>query len=116
MSGWSQMKLTVSCCPWMTLTTPSGMPASFKSSTNAMHAEGSRSEGFITYVLPQMVPIGNILQFHIDHGALLSQSEIHCKMAVTIGSCEILARVGFLKLCLVKYCALPTYGAQCSYS
>ena len=62
MSGWSQMKLTVSCWPWMTLTTPSGMPASRRSSTSAMHAEGSRSEGFITYVLPQMVPIGNILQ------------------------------------------------------
>jgi len=37
-----------------------GIPASFKRSTKTMHAVGSRSDGFMMYVFPQIVPTGNI--------------------------------------------------------
>mmetsp|Transcript_91885 Transcript_91885/g.297332 ORF Transcript_91885/g.297332 Transcript_91885/m.297332 type:complete len:202 (+) Transcript_91885:746-1351(+) len=59
-SGASQMKFTASWVPWMTLTTPSGTPASFASSTSRMVVRGTRSEGFMTNVLPQVMATGNI--------------------------------------------------------
>jgi hypothetical protein len=52
MSGSSQMKLTVSTEPCMTLRTPFGRPAWTASSAMIMDAPGSRSEGLTMRVLP----------------------------------------------------------------
>ncbi len=49
-----------SLSPLITLKTPSGNPASFKSSANFMEQEGSFSDGFNTKVFPQAIAIGNI--------------------------------------------------------
>jgi hypothetical protein len=46
--------------PWTTLNTPSGSPASFRSSARISEAEGSRSEGFKMKQLPQASATGNI--------------------------------------------------------
>ena len=51
---------TASLSPLMTLKTPSGKPASFKSSANFIEQEGSFSEGLSTNVFPQAIAIGNI--------------------------------------------------------
>mmetsp|Transcript_81853 Transcript_81853/g.226849 ORF Transcript_81853/g.226849 Transcript_81853/m.226849 type:complete len:213 (-) Transcript_81853:544-1182(-) len=59
-SGASQMKFTASWAPWMTFTTPSGTPASFASSTSLIAVRGTRSDGFTTKVLPQVMATGNI--------------------------------------------------------
>mmetsp|Transcript_8533 Transcript_8533/g.26568 ORF Transcript_8533/g.26568 Transcript_8533/m.26568 type:complete len:241 (-) Transcript_8533:460-1182(-) len=56
----SQMKLTASWPPWMTLTTPAGTPASRASLASFMPVSGTRSDGFITMVLPHVMAIGNI--------------------------------------------------------
>mmetsp|Transcript_35611 Transcript_35611/g.84315 ORF Transcript_35611/g.84315 Transcript_35611/m.84315 type:complete len:240 (-) Transcript_35611:520-1239(-) len=59
-SGESQMKLTVSFAPWITLTTPGGMPASVANSTSRIPAPGTFSEGLNIMVLPVAVARGNI--------------------------------------------------------
>ena len=51
---------TASLSPLTTLSTPSGRPASFKSSAKRIEHEGSFSDGFKTNVFPQAIAIGNI--------------------------------------------------------
>jgi len=55
--------------PWMTLTVPSGNPASCSSFMSSIHVPGSRSDGFITIVLPVMRAVGNIYN-HTGNGPL----------------------------------------------
>lgn len=55
-----------SCLPWITLTTPSGNPASLVSSINIMQAPGSRSDGFIKQVFPVTRAMGNIYRYKIS--------------------------------------------------
>mmetsp|Transcript_54644 Transcript_54644/g.144393 ORF Transcript_54644/g.144393 Transcript_54644/m.144393 type:complete len:206 (-) Transcript_54644:558-1175(-) len=47
-SGWSQMKLTVSWPPWMRFTVPGGKPACAASSMSLIEVKGTLSDGFIT--------------------------------------------------------------------
>lgn len=49
----------------MTLTTPSGNPASLTSSISIIQAPGSRSEGFIKLVLPVTRAMGNIYKYYM---------------------------------------------------
>ena len=58
--GCSSRVSTASLSPLTTLNTPSGRPASVSSSASRSPAEGSRSEGFSTKVLPQASATGNI--------------------------------------------------------
>ena len=51
---------TASLSPLTTLKTPSGKPASFKSSANLIEQEGSFSDGLRTNVFPHAIAIGNI--------------------------------------------------------
>lgn len=51
---------TPSCRPWITFTTPGGMPAWRAKSIRIMVAPGSRSDGLIIQVFPQTVAKGNI--------------------------------------------------------
>src|SRR5438067_833317 len=60
MAGWSRMASTAALSPCTTLNTPSGRPASFSSRACSSEAEGSRSEGLSTKVLPQAIATGNI--------------------------------------------------------
>ena len=46
--------------PLITLNTPSGNPASFKSCANFIEHDGSFSEGFKINVFPHAIAIGNI--------------------------------------------------------
>ena len=46
--------------PFTTLKTPSGNPASFKSSANLIEHDGSFSDGFNIKLFPQAIAIGNI--------------------------------------------------------
>ena len=59
-SGCSRSASTASLSPWTTLKTPSGRPASAHSSARTIAAEGSRSLGLRTNVLPQAIATGNI--------------------------------------------------------
>jgi len=59
-AGASQMKLTASCAPWMTLSTPGGRPASLASSARRTVVDGSSSLGFMRQVLPVTTASGNI--------------------------------------------------------
>ena len=59
-AGASHRKLTVSCVPCTTLSTPGGSPASAASRARIIAAPGSRSDGLSTYVLPVVTPTGNI--------------------------------------------------------
>ena len=59
-SGCARSASTASLSPLITLNTPSGRPASFRSAARTSDAEGSRSEGLRTNVLPQTIAIGNI--------------------------------------------------------
>ena len=52
----------------MTLTTPSGTPASCAIFTSIMQAPGSCSLGLITYVLPHTRAIGNICERRREEG------------------------------------------------
>uniref|UniRef100_A0A915KWX8 Uncharacterized protein n=1 Tax=Romanomermis culicivorax TaxID=13658 RepID=A0A915KWX8_ROMCU len=56
-----------SWAPWITLTQPSGIPASLHNFINIMHAPGSLSDGFISMVLPQTNETGNICTKKNDH-------------------------------------------------
>ena len=59
-SGCSSSASTASLSPWTTLKTPSGSPASAHSSARIRAADGSRSLGLSTNVLPQAIATGNI--------------------------------------------------------
>ena len=48
------------CSPWTTLKTPSGSPASARSSAQSIDGDGSFSDGLSTKVLPQAMAIGYI--------------------------------------------------------
>ena len=72
MEGSSMRKLTVSCAPWITLTTPSGTPAIWHSSAMSMEAPGVLSEGFKMMTLPVAMAIGR-LQRGIMAGKLKGQ-------------------------------------------
>lgn len=54
----SQMKLTESWAPWITLTTPFGQPASLSISISSIVAPGTRSDGFTIDVLPVVMATG----------------------------------------------------------
>ena len=54
------MASTISLSPCTTFKTPSGNPASLRSSANLTEQEGSFSEGFRMKQLPQTIAIGNI--------------------------------------------------------
>src|SRR5665213_2794465 len=58
--GCSSSASTAALSPCTTLKTPGGKPASAKSSAISTLAEGSRSDGFSTKVLPQAIATGNI--------------------------------------------------------
>ena len=58
--GCSRIASTACLSPLTTLKTPGGSPASVKSSAMRRPAEGSRSDGFNTKVLPDASAIGNI--------------------------------------------------------
>src|SRR5882672_1703317 len=60
MPGWLRIASTAVLSPWITLSTPSGKPASLKSSAIRTDAEGTFSEGLRMNVLPQAIAIGNI--------------------------------------------------------
>ncbi|MCY1505450.1 hypothetical protein D9M68_396670 [compost metagenome] len=60
MSGWARMASTASLSPLTTLNTPAGSPASSSNWARNSAAEGSRSDGFSTKVLPQARATGNI--------------------------------------------------------
>ena len=51
---------TASLSPFTILKTPSGRPASFKSSANLIEHDGSFSDGFKINVFPHAIDIGNI--------------------------------------------------------
>ena len=59
-SGWSSSASTATLSPWTTLKTPSGSPASAHSSATKFDADGSRSLGLRTNVLPQAIATGYI--------------------------------------------------------
>src|ERR1700740_173538 len=60
MPEWLRIASTASLSPLTTLKTPGGNPASVSNSAMRMPADGSRSDGFSTKVLPQASAIGNI--------------------------------------------------------
>ena len=60
MSGWSRIASTATLSPCTTLNTPSGSPASAYSSAMKFDADGSRSDGLSTNVLPVAIAIGCI--------------------------------------------------------
>src|SRR5919201_5331789 len=55
MSGCSSTASTATLSPWTTLNTPSGTPASCRSSATNSEADGSFSDGFSTNVLPHAI-------------------------------------------------------------
>src|SRR5690242_11962101 len=58
--GWLRIASTATLSPCTTLNTPSGSPASLRSSAMRTDAEGTFSEGLRMNVLPQASAIGNI--------------------------------------------------------
>ena len=58
--GSSSKASTATLSPWTTLNTPSGNPAFFSRPAMNNAADGSRSDGFSTKVLPQASATGNI--------------------------------------------------------
>src|SRR3982074_952613 len=59
-SGCSINASTATLSPLTTLNTPSGKPASFNNAAMRSDADGSRSDGFSTNVLPHASATGNI--------------------------------------------------------
>ena len=59
-SSWARSASTVSRPPCTMLNTPSGSPASAKSSPSRIAVSGVRSDGLSTNVLPQTTASGNI--------------------------------------------------------
>ena len=60
MSGWSSSASTATLSPCTTFSTPGGSPASCRRSATSIAADGSRSEGFSTNVLPHAMATGYI--------------------------------------------------------
>src|SRR5881394_4467171 len=60
MSGWSRIASTATLSPCTTLKTPSGRPASRHNSAIRFDADGSRSLGLRTNVLPHAMATGYI--------------------------------------------------------
>ena len=60
MSGCSMNASTTSLSPLTTLNTPGGSPASVHSSASRSDSDGTRSDGFITKVLPHAIATGAI--------------------------------------------------------
>src|SRR5262245_52548415 len=58
--GCSSRRSTATLSPCTTLNTPGGSPASASSCAHSIAADGSRSLGFNTNVLPQAIAIGYI--------------------------------------------------------
>ncbi|MNT49294.1 hypothetical protein D3C72_1861360 [compost metagenome] len=67
-SGCEISASTASLSPCTTLKTPAGRPASASSSARRTEAEGSRSDGLRTKVLPQAMATGNI-----QHGTIIGK-------------------------------------------
>src|SRR6185437_2589154 len=67
-SGWTSSASTATLSPCTTLNTPSGKPASFNNSASRIDADGSRSDGFKTKVLPHAIATGNI-----QHGTIIGK-------------------------------------------
>lgn len=72
-SGCSQIYLTVSLPPYTTFTTPSGTPDYFKRSIKTSVVPATFSEGFKTYVFPNVIESGYI-QSGIIAGKLNGQT------------------------------------------
>ncbi len=60
MSGCSRIASTATLSPWTTLKTPSGTPASRRSSASSSDAPGSFSDGFRMNVFPQAIAFVSI--------------------------------------------------------
>ena len=60
MSGWCRIASTATLSPWTTLNTPSGTPASWRSSARKFAADGSFSDGLRMNVLPVAIAVANI--------------------------------------------------------
>src|ERR1700760_1261898 len=58
--GCSSSRSTATLSPWTTLSTPGGSPASANSCAQKFAADGSRSLGLSTNVLPHAIAIGYI--------------------------------------------------------
>src|SRR5262245_65814241 len=58
--GWFRIASTATLSPCTTLNTPSGRPASLRSSAMRIEADGTFSDGLRMKVLPQAMAIGNI--------------------------------------------------------
>src|SRR5690606_11162923 len=67
-SGWAISASTATLSPCTTLKTPSGRPASASSSAKRTDADGPRSDGLSTKVLPQASATGNI-----QHGTIIGK-------------------------------------------
>src|SRR5258708_31823817 len=67
-SGCASNASTATLSPCTTLNTPSGRPASFINSARRIDADGSRSDGFSTNVLPHAIATGNI-----QHGTIIGK-------------------------------------------
>ena len=93
-SGFKPSQLSHSFCPWMTLTTPSGTPASCAILTSIIQAPGSCSLGLITYVLPHTRAMGNICEEGREGGGG-EEGRFHY------------ARSCWLKLCTILIPSLP---------
>ena len=94
-SGFKPSQLSHSFCPWMTLTTPSGTPASCAILTSIIQAPGSCSLGLITYVLPHTRAMGNICEEGREGGGG-EEGRFHY------------ARSCWLKLCTILIPSLPS--------
>src|ERR1700741_3009826 len=67
-SGCTSNASTTTLSPCTTLNPPSGKPASFSNSASRFDADGSRSDGFSTNVLPHAIATGNI-----QHGTIIGK-------------------------------------------
>src|SRR5690242_19712378 len=67
-SGCTSKASTATLSPCTTLSTPSGKPASLNNSARRIDADGSRSDGFSTNVLPHAIATGNI-----QHGTIIGK-------------------------------------------
>src|SRR5579871_5176889 len=91
--GWARIASTATLSPLTTLNTPGGNPASLNNSAMRIPADGSRSEGLSTKVLPQASAIGNIhigtiagklngvMPAHTPKGWRTDQESIHARPA-----------------------------------
>ncbi|MNN49018.1 hypothetical protein D3C81_1635220 [compost metagenome] len=120
MSGWSQIRLTASAPPWITLSTPGGMPASRASSTRRMVTSGSCSDGLRTKVLPVAMAIGNIHSGIIAgklNGVMPAQTPIGCSMVkVSTPPATLLASSPSCRLPMAEACSTTSRPRKISPS